>query len=86
MKFEFDAEKNELNQAKHGIDFIAAQQLWKDSNRVVVPARTSDEPRYLLVGRISEKHRSAVFTIRGDAFRIISVRRSRPEEIEIYEG
>ena len=86
MKFEFDAEKNELNQAKHGIDFIAAQQLWKDANRVIVPARTSDEPRYLLVGRISEKHWSAVFTIRGDAFRIISVRRSRPEEIEIYEG
>jgi uncharacterized DUF497 family protein len=86
MKFEFDSEKSELNQAKHGIDFIAAQQLWKDANRVILPARTSDEPRYLLVGRISEKHWSAVFTIRGEAVRIISVRRSRPEEIEIYES
>jgi len=86
MKFEFDSEKSALNQAKHSIDFITAQQLWEDANRVVVPARTSDEPRYLLVGRISKKHWSAVFTIRGEAVRIISVRRSPPEEIEIYES
>jgi len=56
MKFEFDSEKSALNQAKHSIDFITAQQLWEDANRVVVPARTSDEPLYLLVGRISKKH------------------------------
>ena len=65
---------------------MAAQELWEDLNRVVVPARTSDEPRYLLVGRVSGKHWSAVFALRGKAVLIISVRRSRPEEIEIYEG
>ena len=86
MQFEFDSQKSELNKTKHGIDFIAAQQLWEDLNRVVVPARTSDEPRYLLIGRVSGKHWSAVFTLRGEAVRIISVRRSRPEEIEIYES
>ena len=86
MKFEFDPQKSDLNHTKHGIDFIASQQLWEDANRVVVPARTSDEPRYLLIAKVAEKHWSAVFTVRGEAVRIISVRRSRPEEIEIYEG
>jgi hypothetical protein len=86
MEFEFDSLKSELNRAKHGIDFTAAQQLWEDSSRVVIPARTSDEPRYLVIGRISGKYWSAVFTLRGEAVRIISVRRSRPEEVEIYEG
>jgi len=74
------------NSTKHGIDFIAAQQLWEDLNRVVVPARTSDKPRCLLIGRVSGKHWSAVFTLRGEAVRIISVRRSRPEEVEIHES
>jgi uncharacterized DUF497 family protein len=86
MEFEFDSQKSEINQTKHGIDFIAAQQLWGDPNRVVIPARTSDEPRYLLIGRVSRKHWSAVFTLRGETVRIISVRRSRPEEVEIYES
>ena len=86
MQFEFDSQKSELNKTKHGIDFITAQQLWEDLNRVVVPARTSDEPRYLLIGKVSGRHWSAVFTLRGETVRIISVRRSRPEEIEIYES
>jgi len=86
MEFEFDSLKSELNQAKHGIDFAAAQQLWEDPRRVVIPARIFDEPRYLVIGRISGKCWSAVFTLPGEAVRIISVRRSRPEEVEIYEG
>jgi hypothetical protein len=86
MQFEFDPQKSTLNKTKHGIDFISAQQLWEDSNRIVVPARTSDEPRYLLIGKLDAKHWSAVLTVRGEKIRIISVRRSRPEEIEIYES
>ena len=86
MQFKFDSQKSELNKTKHRIDFIAAQQLWDDHNRVVVPARTSDELRYLLIGKVSGRHWSAVFTLRGETVRIISVRRSRPEEIVIYES
>jgi uncharacterized protein len=86
MEFEFDSHKSELNKNKHGLDFTEAQKLWDDSARVLIPARTSDEPRYLLIGRISEKYWSAVFTIRNEAVRIISVRRSRDEEVEIYES
>jgi hypothetical protein len=47
MQFEFNQQKSELNHAKHGIDFIVAQQLWEDPARVLIPARTSDEPRYM---------------------------------------
>lgn len=86
MQFEFDSQKSELNKIKHGIDFAVAQQLWEDPAHLVIPARTSDEPRYLLIGRISGKNWSAVFTVRADVVRIISVRRSREEEIELYES
>src|SRR5262245_11366891 len=86
VEFEFDPRKSRSNRDKHGIDFIAAQRLWEDPDLIAVPARTMDEPRELVVGRIGELHWSAVITSRGDRVRIISVRRSRIEEIELYEG
>jgi len=84
MEFEYDAHKSEAN--KHWIDFIEAQALWKDPDRIEIPARTADEPRYLLIGKIGDDHWSAITTYRDEKIRIISVRRSRREEIEIYEG
>jgi hypothetical protein len=86
MEFEFDNDKSSKNREKHGIDFFQAQLLWEDPDRVVIPARTTDEPRYLLIGKINEKCWSAVFTHRNDKLRIISVRRSRIEEVDIYES
>jgi uncharacterized protein len=71
---------------KHGIDFLTAQALWEDSMRVEVPARTVDEPRWLVIGQIGGKHWSAVVTYREQRVRLISVRRSREEEVAIYEG
>jgi uncharacterized DUF497 family protein len=86
MDFEFDPNKSEANKQKHGIDFVQAQTLWNDVDRVEVPARTVDELRIVVIGVISGKHWSAVITTRGAKTRIISVRRSRGEEIEIYES
>jgi len=86
MDFEFDANKSAGNKNKHGIDFVEAQALWSDPDLVEIPVRTSDEPRFLVVGKLSEKHWSAVITYRHDTIRIISVRRARQEEIEIYES
>jgi uncharacterized DUF497 family protein len=86
VEFEFDPNKSMANQEKHGIDFTAAQLLWWDVMRVEVPARTVDEPRWLVIGQIDGKHWSAVVTYREQRTRIISVRRSRDEEISIYEG
>ena len=86
MKFEFDPRKSRSNKKKHGIDFDEARTLWDDLDLIEVPARTSDEQRCLVIGRIGETHWSGVMTYREDRIPIISVRRSRDEEIEIYES
>jgi uncharacterized protein len=86
MEFEFDPIKSDSNKKKHGIDFDEAQALWNDADVIEVPLKTSDEPRFLVIGRISGKHWSAIITYRSEKVRIISVRRSRKEEIEIYES
>jgi hypothetical protein len=86
MTFEFDPDKSATNLQKHGIDFHRAQALWDDPDLIEIPVKTEDEPRYLVIGKIDGKHWSGVITYRSDAVRIISVRRSRPEEIAIYEG
>jgi uncharacterized protein len=86
MEFEFDDRKSQLNQEKHGIDFVEAQQLWADLDRIEIPAKTDDEPRYLVIASVAQKHWSAVITYRNGKIRIISVRRSRIEEVKIYEG
>ena len=85
MEFEFDPGKSARNQAKHGIDFVQAQGLWEDPERVEVPARTVGEPRWLVVARIGKVQWSAVVTYRELRVRIISVRRARIEEVKIYE-
>jgi uncharacterized protein len=84
--FEFDAAKSKSNLAKHGIDFIDAQLLWDDPMLLEIAARTADEPRYVVIGLIDDKHWSAVITYRGDNIRLISVRRARVEEVALYES
>ena len=86
MKFDFDPIKSNSNLLKHGIDFDVAQSLWNDPDILEIPAKTVDEPRYLVVGKIDDKHWSAVINYRDQAIRLISVRRSRLEEIELYES
>ena len=86
MEFEFDLSKSKINKKKHGNDFIEAQALWEDIDLLEVPARTTNEERFLVVGKIAGKHWSGVITYRGENRRIISVRRARSEEIEIYES
>ena len=86
MDFEFDNNKSEVNKQKHGIDFNEAKQLWDDPEYIEIPVKTSDEPRFLIIGKITEKHWTGVITYRSEKTRIISVRRSRKEEIDIYES
>ncbi len=86
MGFTFDPQKSGRNLAKHGINFIEAQRLWDDPNLLEIPARTEDEPRSIVVGQIDARHWSAVITYRADDIRIISVRRSREEEVVLYES
>lgn len=88
MKFEFDPVKSATNKDKHGIDFVQAQMLWADEEVEVVlsKSRATDEARFLAIGRIEGRHWTAICTVRGEAIRIISVRRARKEEVDYYEG
>lgn len=86
MEFEFDPKKSEINKSKHGIDFHEAQALWDDPDMVEIPLKTIDEPRFLVIGKISETYWSGIITYRSSKTRIISMRRSRKEEVDIYEG
>jgi len=86
--FEFDPAKSAASKAKHGIDFVDAQALWQDDAwaEAKSKANVAGEVRFLAVGRIEGKHWTAICTLRGEAVRIISVRRAREEEIGHYEG
>ena len=85
MKFEFNPAKSRANAVEHGIDFPSAQELWADEQRLVVPLNFVAEPRWLLVSRLTGKIWTAVFTVRGESIRLISVRRARESERENYE-
>ena len=84
--FEYDENKSQSNLKKHGIDFLEAQELWNDPNLLEIPARTQDESRFLVIAKIDEIHWSGVITYREPNIRIISIRRSRTEEIALYES
>jgi len=86
MNFEFDEQKNLSNKLKHGISFIEAQQLWDDLQHVEIPARISDEIRYMIIGRIDRSIWTGIYTVRNNQIRIISVRKARKDEKEIYES
>jgi uncharacterized DUF497 family protein len=84
--FEYDEAKSLANLHKHGIDFVSAQALWDDPGLLQIPAKTTDEPRFLVIGRLNGKVWSAVTTPRGMTIRLISVRRARAEEVDLYEN
>jgi hypothetical protein len=84
--FEFNSNKSESNRLKHGIDFEQAQALWNDPLLLEIPAKLEDEPRFLVIGIIEKQHWSAIVTYRNANIRLISVRRSRKEEVALYES
>ena len=86
MPFEYNPEKSAANKVKHGIDFDEAQALWDDPWLLEAPAKTKDEPRFFVIGKIRGRHWAAVCAHRGNNLRIISVRRARKQEIGRYEG
>lgn len=87
MKFEYDENKSKTNKSKHGIDFEEAKELWKDPYSFELPSiQNEDEDRFLVLGQINSKNYTAIITYRDDVIRIISIRRSRQKEIELYES
>ena len=85
MEFEWDEKKSRANKSKHGIDFKTAMDLWNDQDRIEIQTNFPAENRNALIGKIGDKLWTAIFTLRVDAIRIISVRRSRKKETKLYE-
>ena len=86
MKFQYDQKKSASNLRKHGIDFERAQLLWDDPNLVELAAKSDDERRSIVIARLNDQYWSAVITYRDDEVRLVSVRRSREAEVELYES
>jgi uncharacterized protein len=86
MEFGFDEKKSLINKEKHGIDFNEAQMLWEDIDRLIIPVRNIDEPRFLIISRLKDKTWAAIFTMKQEKIRIISARRAGKEEINLYES
>ena len=86
MEFEYDKMKSISNKKKHGIDFIKAQELWNDENKIIYPARSEVEERNILISTSEDKYWTVIYTLRNKKVRLISVRRSRKEEEALYEG
>ena len=83
--FEYDAEKSDINYLKHGIDFKEAEKLWKDGSLTEINSTFEEEKRFAVIGKIEEKHWTAIITYREKSIRIISVRRARKKEVIYYE-
>jgi uncharacterized protein len=86
MEFEFDQIKSEMNKEKHGIDFMEAQLLWMDPERLVIPAKYISEVRYLMIAATGNVIWSVIYTTRGSKIRIISARRARQNEKGLYKS
>ena len=85
-EFEFDLDKSRQNKEKHGIDFNEGQGLWDDIDLLEIRAKTTDEERYVEIGKIGSKYWTAIITYRDNKIRIISIRASRKNEKEFYEN
>ena len=83
MEFEFDRAKSEANKQKHGISLEEATQIWQEAYLEIV-ARTIDEPRWMAIGKIGDRLYSCIYTLRGESVRLISCRRAREKEVELY--
>jgi uncharacterized DUF497 family protein len=85
MHFDFDPEKSAKNNQKHGIDFVQAQALFA-GEPIKLPSRVvHGEERSLIIGKINEVFWTAIVTERQGIVRIISCRRARDEERDLYE-
>lgn len=88
LVFEWSEVKSFQNLEKHGVDFEAAIQIWThDRLEIDNIARTKDgEERSATIGIINKRIYVAIWTKRNNRIRIISVRKARHGEKEIYQN
>lgn len=84
MNFEWDEEKRQANLVKHGIDFEDAQDLFDGREIIEVESDYPLEVRRKRTGYVNDRLVTAIWTLRGDAIRFISVRSARDVEKQEY--
>ena len=83
MRFEWDEEKRQANLAKHGLDFLDADLVFRGPHDSY-PSERRGEDRWVTVGLLEAREVALVWTARDDAIRLISFRRARREERRQY--
>ncbi len=84
--FEWDDDKNAANVAKHGLPLIFAAEVLADPMaRTVEDRRTAyAEQRFVSLGSVEGRVFVAVYTLRQEACRLISVRKANDREAKKY--
>jgi uncharacterized DUF497 family protein len=85
----FYPNKSRSNKAKHGIDFEEAKEFWNDTNALTLQVTVEPESRFLRIARIVKYGAqiwAIVYTMRGNNVRLISARRARKGEKQLYEN
>ena len=86
IEVKWDENKRLSNITKHGFDFVRARDILL-GNHIIIPSKyQSDEQRYLAVGISDGRFATIVYTMRDDAYRIISIRSARDEKRRKYEN
>ena len=86
MRCEWDEKKNQTNQQKHGLNFADAAQVFAGRTLTFEDSRQAHgEPRYLTVGSLAGRVVIIAHTLRGDATRIISMRKANARERTRYQ-
>ena len=85
MQFEYDPNKSEAYQDKHGIDFEEAQQLWFDPNMMRFDIEYGGESRWGIIAHYEGSYWVAICATRGERTRSISVRRATQKEASFYD-
>jgi uncharacterized DUF497 family protein len=86
ISFEWDEDKNKLNQQRHGIRFEDAKFVFHDPCRMILPDlyHSETEERWLAIG-IVNKMLFVVFTERSEnIIRLISARIATKAEEKLY--
>lgn len=87
MDYEWDEGKREANRIKHGFDFHEMAHFQWESAMVMVDNRYDySEERKIAIGYIGNRLFLVVFTIRGEALRIIGLRKANKREKALYEN
>jgi len=85
MQIEFDPAKREKTLKERGLDFARAAEVFEGRHFTAEDARDDySEPRYITLGKLNGRMVVMVWTPRGEARRIISMRKANEREKERY--